>query len=450
MTANYDLIVLGTGTAASNIAHSCRARGWTVAVIDSQPYGGTCAVRGCDPKKVLVAAAEAIDAAERMAGKGIVSGELNINWDILQQFKRTFTDPVPANSEKSYQESGIDTYHGRGRFIDRDRIQVYDKVLQGKKIVIATGAEPVTLPIDGADHLIDSTAFLELTELPKRIVFVGGGFIGFEFAHVVVRAGAAAIILNRGSLPLKNFDPALVQLLVDRTRQLGVNVLNEHAVTAVEKVGEAYVVHTTSPAGEQTFDADLVVHSGGRIPAIADLDLDAAEVAYEGVTIQLNDYLQSTSNPAIYVAGDAANTGFPLTPVAGLEGRAVAANLLDGNSVTVDYNGIPSAVFTVPTLAGVGIQEAEARKLDLKFRVKHESVPGWYSARRMNEPSYAYKVLVEEDSGRILGAQLLGPDAAELINIFALAIRTGLTASDLQLAKFVYPTPASDLGYMLP
>lgn len=450
MTVNYDLLVVGTGTAASVIAHTCRAKGWTVAVVDSQPFGGTCAVRGCDPKKVLVAAAEAMDAAQRMGEKGIVRGNLKIDWGSLQQFKRSFTDPVPSNSEKSFQENGIDTYHGRGRFVGPNQVQIGDQVLHAQHVVIAAGAEPAKLPIDGVEHLINSTQFLELKELPKRIVFIGGGFVGFEFAHVVARAGAAATILNRGPQPLKQFDPDLVSLLVARTHSLGIDVLTEHTVTAIEKNDEGYVVYVRTLAGEQKLDADLVVHSGGRVPAIANLDLDAAEVAYNGETIALNEYLQSISNPAVYVAGDTANTGFPLTPVAALEGRAVAANLLDGNHATVNYIGIPSAVFTIPVLARVGLQEDEARKLKLKYRIKYESVPGWYTARRVNESSYAYKVLVEEDTERLLGAHLLGPNSAEVINIFALAIRTGLTTSDLQNAEFIYPTPASDIGYMLP
>ncbi|GMR05770.1 MAG: NAD(P)/FAD-dependent oxidoreductase [Gammaproteobacteria bacterium] len=450
MSTSYDLIVIGTGTAASNIAHTCRARGWTVAVTDYQPFGGTCANRGCDPKKVLVAAADAMDAAERMAEKGVVNGELNIDWGALQTFKRTFTDTVPSNSEKSFKANGIDTFHERVHFTGPNELRVGDLVLQAKYIVIASGAEPVKLPVEGAEHLVDSTGFLELSELPQRVVFVGGGYIGFEFAHVVARAGAMATILNRGVQPLKQFDPDLVGLLVERSRALGIDVLTGHTVLSVEKHKRAYRVHVRTPDGEQTFDADLVVHSGGRIPAIGDLNLDAGRVIYDGVTIKLNKYLQSTSNPAVYVAGDAANTGYPLTPIAAQEGRAVAANLLEGNHSTVNYKGIPSAVFTVPALAAVGLLESQAREQNLNFRVKYESVPGWYTARRVNETAYAFKVLVEEGSEKILGAHLLGPDSAEVINIYALAIRTGLKVADLKDARFVYPTPASDIAYMLP
>lgn len=450
MKSKYDLIVIGTGTAASVVAHSCRKQGWTVAVIDYQPFGGTCAVRGCDPKKVLVAAAEAMDAAERMRGKGVVSGKLSIDWHALQGFKRTFTDPVPPNSEKSFRNKGIDTYHGKARFVAPNRVHVGDQALDARHFVIAAGAEPVTLPVPGAEYLIDSTRFLELEKLPDRMVFVGGGFIGFEFAHIVARAGATATILNRGPRPLNRFDPDLVELLVERTRSLGIEVLTGHTLSAIERHGAGYVLRAKTSAGEREFVADLVVHSAGRAPALADLHLDAVEVAYNGTTIELNEYLQSVSNPAVYVAGDAANTGFPLTPVAAMEGRAVAANLLQGNHKIVDYTGIPSAVFTVPALARVGLLENDASELGLKYRVKFASVPGWYTARRLNESSYAHKVLVEEKTDRLLGAHLLGPDAAEVANIFALAIRSGLNTAHLANTRFVYPTAASDIGYMLP
>lgn len=450
MDSKYDLVVIGTGTAASVVAHTCRAQGWTVAVIDHQPFGGTCAVRGCDPKKVLVAAAEAMDAVERMREKGIVSGKLDFDWETLQGFKRTFTDPVPPNSETSFRDKGIDAYHGKAHFTAPDRVQIGDHVLSARYLVIAAGAEPVKLPIRGAEYLIDSTRFLELEKLPDRIIFVGGGFIGFEFAHVVARAGATATILNRGPHPLNRFDPDLVKLLVERTRSLGVEVLTGHTLSAIETRGDGYAVHAKTSTGEREFVADLVVHSAGRAPALAELHLEAAEVAYDGTEIKLNKYLQSVSNPTVYAAGDAANTGFPLTPVAAMEGRAVAANLLKNNHKTVNYTGIPSAVFTVPALARVGLLEEEARKLNLKYRVKYESVPDWYTARRLNEPSYAHKVLVEEKTDRLLGAHLLGPDAAEVANIFALAIRSGLGVPELENAKFVYPTAASDIGYMLP
>ncbi len=450
MPKSYDLIAIGTGTAAAVTANICRKAGWTVAVVDHLPFGGTCALRGCDPKKMLVAAAEAMDATARMQEKRVITGAINIDWGALQQFKRSFTDPVPEKREQGFAEKGIDTYHGKARFIGPTQMAIDDVTIDARYIVIAAGAEPARLPIDGVEHLTCSDQFLELEQLPRRIVFVGGGFIGFEFAHIAARAGADVTILNRGPSPLEKFDPDLVQVLVKRTQMLGVTVATEHEAVAISEHNGTYTVLARTPDGEREFTADLVVHSGGRVPAIVDLDLQAANVALDGHAIALNEYLQSTSNPAIYAAGDAAGTESPLTPVAALEGKAVAANILAENHATVDYAGIPTAVFSIPPLARVGLLEEEARQQNLAFSVKHEEVPHWYTARRVNEPCYAFKTLVEEDTDRVLGAHIVGPEAAEVINLFGFAIRSGLTAADLKYATFAYPPAASDLESMLP
>ncbi|PIV32195.1 MAG: NAD(P)/FAD-dependent oxidoreductase [Lysobacterales bacterium CG02_land_8_20_14_3_00_62_12] len=445
-----DLIVIGTGTAASVTAFGCRKAGWSVAVVDHQPFGGTCALRGCDPKKMLIAATEVIDGFERMGAIGTLKGDLRIDWAALQRHKRSFTDPVPGKREQAYAKQGIDAYHGRARFSGPDTVVVDGRTLKARHIVIAAGAEPVRLPIKGAEHLALSDDFLNLQSLPRRIVLVGGGYIGFEFAHIAARAGAEVTILNRGPRPLTGFDPDLVALLVERTRALGVDVRLGHEVKALRKRSDGFEVEAQGPDGRVVIAADLAIHSGGRVPALAALHLDAAGVAHDQGKLKLDKHFRSTSNPVIYAAGDAAGGPLPLTPVAALEAHAVIDNLLENKGATVDYTGIPSAVFTLPALARVGLLEAEARTQGLRFKVKHESVPGWFTARRVNEPCYGYKVLVEEGSGRILGAHLVGPDASEVINLFGFAMRSGLTAEAIRHAKFAYPTAASDIESMLP
>ena len=446
----HDLIVIGTGTAANVTAMGCRKAGWSVAIVDHRPFGGTCALRGCDPKKMLLAATEAIDAFERMRAIDTVKGDLHIDWAALQRHKHSFTDPVPEKREYAYQKQGIDTYHGRARFNGHNSIVVEGKTLVGRYIVIAAGAEPIRLPIEGAEHLALSDDFLDLPSLPKRIVLVGAGYIGFEFAHIAARAGAEVTLLNRGDQPLTGFDPDLVTLLVERTRALGVRVHLGHEVKAVRKRDGDFEVEALGPDGHMTIAADLVVHSGGRAPALDALDLDAAGIAHDSGKLSLDQHLRSTSNPVVYAAGDAAGGPLPLTPVAALEAHAVLDNLLGMEKASVDYTGIPSAVFTLPTLARVGLLEAEARQQGLRFKMAHASVPGWFTARRINEPCYGYKVLVEEDTGRILGAHLIGPDAAEVINLFGFAMRSGLTADAIRHATFTYPTASSDIESMLP
>jgi glutathione reductase (NADPH) len=195
--------------------------------------------------------------------------------------------------------------------------------------------------------------------------------------------------------------------------------------------------------------ADLVVHAAGRAPAFDRLDLQAAGVAVENGRLKLNEFLQSVSNPAVYAAGDAAQMGLPLTPVSGYDAKVVAANLLEGNHHKPNYAGVPSACFTVPPIAAVGLSEVQVREQNLKFRKKCENASDWFTAFRLGERVYGYKTLIEEDSGRILGAHLVGPHCDEVINVFGLAIRKGLTAGDLDDMIFAYPTGASDISYML-
>jgi len=273
-THTYDLIVIGTGTAANVTAMGCRKAGWSVAVIDHRPFGGTCALRGCDPKKMLIAATEVIDSLQRMGAKDTVQGDADIDWPALQRHKRSFTDPVPGKREQAYAKQGIDAYHGRARFTGRDTVSVEGKTLKARHIVIAAGAEPVKLPIEGAEQLALSDDFLELEQLPSHIVLIGGGYIGFEFAHIAARAGAKVTILNRGEQPLRRFDPDLVELLVERTRALGVDVRLGHEVKAVRRSGDGFEVDVQGSDGLVTIEADLAVHSGGRAPPLAALDLD--------------------------------------------------------------------------------------------------------------------------------------------------------------------------------
>ena len=450
VTTQYDLLVIGTGTAASTAAHKARGAGKTVAVIDSRAFGGTCALRGCDPKKVLVGAAELVDWHRRLAAKGIVTGEVKIDWPSLMRFKKSFTDPVPKSREDSFSKAGIDTYHGRAHFVAERTVQVAELQLTGRFVLIATGAAPVKLGIRGEEFISTSDQFLELERLPKRIVFIGGGYISFEFAHIAARAGAEVCLVHRSSRPLKGFDPDLVDQLVRATAEIGVQLRLEEEVTGIEKRNGQLEVFT-SAAGERPLEADLVVHGAGRVPQLEDLQLSNAGIKSDPRKgILVNEYLQSVSNSAVYAAGDVAATdGLPLTPVAGMEGKIVASNLLEGNSTTANYKGIPSVVFSIPPLASVGMDEASAKAAGLKFRVKQEESSAWYTSRRVAEEHTGYKTLVEEGSERILGAHVLGPHAEEVINVFALAIREGIPAGKIGSTIYAYPTSGSDIAYMV-
>jgi glutathione reductase (NADPH) len=472
----FDLIVIGTGTAASTTAHDCSSAGWKVAIIDSLSFGGTCALRGCDPKKVLVEAVKVVDSAQRHHNKGVLgSDKLHIKWSDLIRFKRTFTEPFPKNREEGYKKAGIVPFHGHAQFIGWNAIKVEGEekgnndstVLNSKKILVATGAKPVGLSIPGSANITTSDQFLEFGEdhLPNRILFVGGGYISFEFAHIAARAGAKVTILHRGKQPLEHFDPDLVNLLVQKSQDIGIDI---HLQSTVEKIdkssdGGSYAVHYSNSSivsnnnnnsqnkTTARIECDMVVHGAGRIPNVEGLDLAAAGIEHTMRGIKVNEYLQSVSNPSVYAAGDvAASGGLPLTPVATYEGRLVATNLVKGNILKSNYSGLPSVVFAIPPLASVGMQEKEAKEAGFRFRIKYENTANWASSRRLGETCSGFKVLIEQDSDRILGAHILGPHAEEVINIFSMAIRLGLTAKEIEdPLLYTYPTNASDIVYML-
>lgn len=448
MARKYDLVVLGAGTAAMTAASRVKAAGWSVAVVDFRPFGGTCALRGCDPKKMLLSGSTAVDHVRRMQGKG-VSGDVHIAWSELMAFKRTFTDPVPERQERNYQDMGVDTLHGQAKFTGPQSLEVNGEALEAQFVLLATGAEPVKLGIPGEEHLITSETFLSLESLPARIVFVGGGYIAAEFACLAALAGSKVTVLQHGSRMLKAFDADLVGWLMGKFVQLGVDVQVGTTVKGIQKTAGGFRVMTTRDGNQQHVDADLVVHAAGRAPDLAPLNLPAAGVQVENDRIKLNEHLQSVSNPAVYAAGDAAQNGPPLTPVSSHDGHIVAANLLRGNSRQPDYRGVPSVAFTVPPIASVGLSEEQARAQGLKFRTKSQKASSWFTARQAAEPVYGFKVLVDEASDLVLGAHLVGPHVDEVINIFALAIRHGLTAASLKQTMFAYPTGASDIGYML-
>jgi glutathione reductase (NADPH) len=452
MTQTFDIVVIGSGAAAHTVASRCRTAGWTVAMVDKRPFGGTCALRGCDPKKVLVEAAAAVERARLLSGKGVRPDRLTMDWGELIRFKRTFTDAHPEQLKASLARAGIVTFQNTARFVGRNQVRVGDSVLNGKRaIVVAAGARPADLPMTGREHLTTSDRFLDLPSLPHTIVFIGGGYISFEFAHVAARAGARVTILHRGGRPLEDFDADLVDRLTARTRALGVDVRVEAEAQAIEVVNGRYRVIV----GDQherivTIDGDLVVHGAGRVPDIDELALDDGGVQYSHAGVEVNEYLQSVSNPLVYAAGDCAATDGPaLTPAASYEGRIVATNLLEGNHVKPNYDAVPSVVFSLPPLAGVGLREREARAKGPPFLVRYEDSSTWHSSRRAGERFSAFKVLVDRDSRRIVGAHLLGPHADETINLFALAMRTGVAADTFKEVLWAYPTHGSDLAYMV-
>ncbi|WP_341361337.1 NAD(P)/FAD-dependent oxidoreductase [Georgenia sp. M64] len=442
--------MIGAGMAGVAAANKCAAAGWRVAIVDALPYGGTCALRGCDPKKILRRGAEIIDSARLMRGKGIDDADLSINWADLIKHKHGFTDTVPRKTEDGLARNGVDTLHGRARFTGANSIAIGGTTYEAAHFLIAAGARPRPLDFPGDEHLVDSTGFMELPELPERILFVGGGFISFEFAHIAARAGSTPVILDRGPRPLKTFDPDLVELLISRGADAGIELWRSTTVTAIEKSDTGFKVSIERSGQPETAQFDLVVHGAGRIPDLAGLDLDAAGVEWDERGVRVAAHLQSTTNPAVYAAGDSANSpGMPLTPVAVFEGKVAASNMLKATTTIPDYTGVPTAVFTIPELTRVGMLEQEARDQGIDIDVRYHDTSGWYSNYRIGETAAATKILIDRSTDRIVGGHLLGPEYGEVINFVGLAMKLQLTTRQLRSMTAAYPTVGSDLGSIL-
>ncbi|MDD2309403.1 MAG: NAD(P)/FAD-dependent oxidoreductase [Desulfuromonadaceae bacterium] len=452
MVKVVDALVVGTGTAGYTIALALRKAGRRVAVVDNRPYGGTCAMRGCQPKKYLVAAAEIAHLSQQMSRIGI-QPVAQIDWPALMKSKSAFTDAVPGNTEKVFQKAGIKLLHGTARFISVDEVEICpDLTIHAEHIVIATGSRTAKLDFTGTEFTITSDEFLKLDHMPRRVAFIGGGYIAMEFAHVAHSAGAAVSVLQRTDRILKRFDAELVNRLVDASIASGISITKGFDTSSIEKVRGSFIVHG-SGGRTQSIKADLVVNCAGRVPDLDNLNLEAGKITRSKRGIAVNRFLQSKGNPRVYAIGDACGAGPQLAPVSGMEATIAAANILNGNKKKPDYRGIPSVLFTQPPLALVGITEAEAEaeaeKSGARFCINRGSMSDWPSSRRIGQKHAYYKVIIEEESGRILGAHLFGHNAGEAINIFAMAIKFGLNNQDLKKMLWAYPTNVSDLKYMI-
>ncbi|MFP4364817.1 MAG: dihydrolipoyl dehydrogenase family protein [Spirochaetia bacterium] len=448
-TNHFDLVIIGTGVAATSAAFPAKKAGWSVAVVEKDDIGGTCPNRGCDPKKVLAGMAALSERANRMADKGMGKAPGKLNWKDLMEYKRTFTAPMSDEIQKAFEHADIKIFRGKASFVSGYTLDVDGTAITGDHFLIASGSEPMKLNIPGEEHLLYSRDFLKQEELPEKPVFIGGGYISFEFAHIAARAGAQPIILEMTSRPLAQFDSVLVEMISKESYFRNINIQVNAKVTKIEKTTEGLDVHTSSPKGDEIIQADAVFHGAGRVPSVLDLDLEKTGVKATKEGVLVNKYLQSISNPKFYAAGDVSSFGIPLTPVAAAEGAAAVKNMLEGNSEVPDFASTASVVFTFPPIAMAGLTEQEAKDRRIDCRVNFQDTSSWYTARQSGVTPSAFKTIIDKQTGKILGAHILGFHAEEIINLFALAIEAGLTAEQIKRTIFAYPTSGSDIGSML-
>ncbi|WP_116124843.1 dihydrolipoyl dehydrogenase family protein [Lewinella sp. IMCC34183] len=446
---NYDVIVVGAGSAGQSVAVSAAKAGKTVAITEGREYGGTCPLRGCDPKLVLHAAAEAMHRVSCLAGKGFTSTP-PFSWSDLIAWKRTFTEPVPGGSRKKMKSNGIDVYSDYASFKDTHTLLIGDREVRGETIILATGMRPAPLDIPGHELMLTSDEFLEMEDLPEEMIVVGGGYIGTEAAHICHALGCRITLVVTENVPLDKFDHDLSALLRQSDEARGMKYQLNSKATAVRRKGDRFEVDLEDTGGNTTtLLTDRVIHAAGRIPNTEKLTLDRAGIKTDKKGRICVDERLRTNLDHVYALGDCADTGLPLTPVGTHAAGVLAQNLFHGNDLALDYYPIPTVAFCLPGMASVGMTAQEAEDSDREITVHYQAASSWFHPHHLNEGVFGFKLLVDEADQVLVGAHLLGPDATELINLLYVAIRRRISVRDLKDLIFAYPTAASNISAML-
>lgn len=449
---SYDVLIVGSGTGGQTAAYTLMEYGLSVAVIEnSTTPGGICALAGCQAKKWYYEAAETMDRARHLSGKGVVRPP-EMEWGAVLDQKKAFTSAVPDSTRKGFKGSGIDFLEGKASFFDENTLAVNGQPVEAGYIILATGAHPMSLPFDGAGLMTSSSDFLELKELPSRIAFVGGGFISFEFAHFAARLGPPdqqVYILEAGPRPLGPFDGEMVEQLMAASRAEGIQIHTDVEITGIEKKENGFAVRGRDGS---EFDVDLVVHGAGRSPAVNELELEKALVAFSRKGVKVDGSMR-TSNSRVFAVGDCAAT-IQLARVADYEAYVAAKNILaeihGGKGAVMDYRAVPAVLFTLPQYAMVGATEEELKSNDVSYYKSTDANLSWPTYRRVGLRHAGYKVLVDENN-RILGAHIISDNAAGLINIFRQAMIHNQSVQQIYRDNIMapYPTRESDVIYML-
>ncbi len=443
MAQHFDIAILGGGNAGFGVSAVAADAGKSIAFVEEWDFGGTCPNRGCTPKKVLVAAAHALHEIEIAGVHGIEVGKPTLDWAKLIDREKEMVSFIPGAMKGVAEKRGT-VFKGSGKFAGPNAIELNGETIEADNIVIATGSRPRPLPIPGAEHMITSDDVLSERTLPAEVVFIGGGVIAMEFSHVYARAGAKVTILEVMPRLLPAIEEDAVAAVQSESERLGIAVKTGVAVKEVTKANGKLTVTFEDAEGSHSLSADRVVNGAGRVANVDSLDLQKGEVAHDGIRISVDDYLRSTTNPAVWVAGDALTISAQLSPLATYEGRLVGRNIVEGPSVKPDYDVVPSCVYTVPALSTVGLSEKQAEEQGLKVKVSVNDMTGWFSGKSYAETVAWAKVLVDEESDRIVGAHLVGHQGEDLVHLFAMAMSNGITASRFKETLFAFPTFSSD------
>ncbi|HZB90779.1 MAG TPA: glutathione-disulfide reductase [Stellaceae bacterium] len=440
--ARYDFDMITIGAGSGGVASSRRAGsyGAKVAICEDSRVGGTCVIRGCVPKKLLVYAAQFADAFAEAPGFGWTVAPAVHDWAELIAAKNREIDRLEGVYRDLLRNSGVRLFEGRAVLVDPHTVEVAGRRVTGANILIATGAHPVMPAIPGIEHAITSNEALELPALPRRIIIVGGGYIAVEFAGIFHALGAEVALVIRGEELLGGFDDDLRVGLAQELRRRGIEIRARTQVTRIDKRDHGFDLTT---AQGEVLSADLVMYATGRRPNTRGIGLEAAGVTLDAEKAVAVDEWSRSSVPHIYAVGDVTDR-LNLTPVAIAEGRALAETLFNDNPMKIDHENVATAVFSQPPIGTVGLTEAEARRrygaIDVyctRFRPMKHTLSG-------REERTLMKLVVDRASDRVLGCHMLGADAPEIIQGVAIAITCGATKRQFDRTIGIHPTAAEE------
>lgn len=445
MDFDYDLFVIGAGSGGVRLARMSASYGARVGIAEQEQIGGTCVLRGCIPKKLLVYASHYLHDVDDAKGFGWRFGAGTLDWPALIAAKDREINRLSDIYIGLLRQSGVDMHEGRATLVDAHTVAVGERRFRARHIAIATGSRPSLPPRPGIEHVITSREALSLAALPARIAVVGGGYIAVEFAGIFNGFGSRVDLFYRGERILRGFDDDVRQFLSDEMTKQGVAIHAGATVDAIARADDGTLSVRVGDARHGPYDA--VLYATGRVPNVEGLGLEQAGVALDARGAIAVDAYSATSVDSIHAIGDV--TSRPqLTPVATRDAGLLATTLFGGRRVPADHAAVPSAVFSQPEVATVGLTEAAARALHGDVDIYRTSFRALRHTLSGRDERTLMKLVVARDSQRVVGAHMVGREAGEIIQGIAIAMRAGATKAQFDDTIGIHPTAAEEFVTM--
>ncbi|MFA5683822.1 MAG: glutathione-disulfide reductase [Lysobacteraceae bacterium] len=440
----HDLIVIGAGSAGVAASRYAASLGARVALCEADRVGGTCVLRGCVPKKLYVYAAQFADAFADAAAFGWQVGRTAFSLPPLRAAKDAETRRLEGIYLDMLQRAGVELLAGHARLGDAGHVEINGRSLPAGRILIASGGRPRRPPIPGIELAMTSDDILDLDDLPERLLVIGSGYIGVEFAGIFRGFGSAVTVAGRSELPLRGFDADLCRRLVEETRRRGIDWASGFDAARIERAGTA--LRCIARDG-RVLEADAILNATGRTPNSAGLGLEAIGVELDDDGAIAVDARSRSRVPGVFAVGDVTNR-LNLTPVAIAEARAFVDSEFGNTPRQIDHGCVASAVFSQPPLAAIGLDEAAARRAGHALRVYEADFRPMRNAFSGRAERSYMKLVVDADSDRVLGAHMIGTDAAEIIQSLAPAVTHGLSKRQFDQTLALHPTAAEEFFLM--